>query len=296
MIVQHSRRPLFRVKTPTVAVPPIDALAFSGYGATTNTKGSRGSAFSPGGSPSVLWSRAPHLRRVDLSGLFSPEDTIIAVARGMAPGIMAAMEWRATIRGGLTALKMAGVKGYTRINVAGLKSTTANLPRHDTALIRAAGGGGNTLKRAGERIQRIVARHHLSQAAWGARQLYILANLAGFQIAHAVAAAAVNVIPAVGQIVSAAASAHMAISAAIAKKIAEEAGKNIKTGLARHFARKSRKAASASTAEIVAETEADEGFGAVDPVNPGPPKNLLLRGIIAVGLVLLVGKVAKEAM
>ncbi|MSQ55766.1 MAG: hypothetical protein EXR31_10410 [Betaproteobacteria bacterium] len=249
--VSPRQRPVFARQGSLFAPARPAAEVFDGaWGAAQKTRaGHRGTLFSAGGTAAQLWNRPPTKRKIDVSGLFSPEDTIIAVARGMHPGIAINMEYRAGIRGGLTALKMAGVKGYTTVNVQKLHSTTLNLPNDDKALIRAAGGGQKvgagrrrlTLKGAYERIIKIVHLHRLDQAAWGARQLFILQNIKGFQIAHGVAAAAVNVIPGVGQVVSAAAAAHIKISSAIARRVSGDAAKNIEAGIKSYQAWKARR-------------------------------------------------------
>lgn len=256
-------------------------------------KGDQGSIFEPGGTPAQLWTRAPTKRKVDFAGMVGPEDTLIAVARGMHPGVLIDTEYRATIRGGLTALKMAGVKGYTKVKTDGLASRTVNGPKEDAALIKAA-GGGKTLKAAAERIVKVVHKAGLDKAAWGARQLYVLENIKGFQIAHGVAVAAVNVIPGVGQIVSAAGAAHMAISAAIAKKISEEAGTNLSDGIKQYKAKAAKKAAAAEKkqlASVASSAKASETEMLTDApvaVAPSNTKKYLLIGGALVGVVLIV--------
>lgn len=215
----------------------------------TSTKGAKGSLFSPGGSPGQLWMRDPSKRRVDISGIFSPEDTIIAIARGMAPGVMDRMEDRATIRGGVSALKALGIQPWAARSVTGLQSKTTQGPKEDAALIKAA-GKGKSLREAAKYIQGAVHKHRLDKAAWGARQGYILGNITGFQIVHGVVASALNLIPAAGQIASATAAAHIAISSAVAKKVSTDAAHNVTDGLAyakKWKAAKAKKSAKASS-------------------------------------------------
>lgn len=213
----------------------------------SSKKGAKGSAFSPGGTPAQLWQRDPAKRKVDLSGLFSPEDTLIAIARGMAPGVLDALDDRATIRGGLTALKMAKVKGYTKVPVETMKSTLANLPEHDDKLIQAA-KGGRTLKDAAKHMRKVVHKQGLDKAAWGARQMYVLDNLKGFQLARAVTATVLSLSSAgtlgIGPVVAAGIAVQGAISGAIAKQVATDAAVNLKSGLVAYQAKKKSKASS----------------------------------------------------
>lgn len=204
--------------------------------AASSGNGVKGSLFSPGGTAKQLWSRDPDKRKVDASGLLSPEDTLIAIARGMHPGVLRDMEDRATIRGGLTALRLAGVPGYTKVPVNVLKSTLANLPEDDDKLRRYA-KRGNNLRESAAAIRKVVQRQGLEQAAWGARQLYVLDNIKGFSVGRGIAAAAVGAASfatlGVGAIISAGLAVQGAISGAIAKKVAEDATNNLKQGLAK---------------------------------------------------------------
>jgi hypothetical protein len=214
-------------------------------------KGAKGSLFSPGGTPKLLWNKEPSKRKVDISGLFSPEDTLIAIARGMAPGVMSEMEHRATIRGGLTALKMAGIKGYTKVPVNVLKSTIANLPEDDDKLRKYA-GKGNDLTAAAKHIRAVVKKHGLEQAAWGSRQLYVLDNIKGFTVGRAVAAAAAPfVFPAWGVLISAGLGVQGAISATIAKQVATDATNNIKNGLQKAKVKAKKQLSTAETTAVV---------------------------------------------
>ena len=267
-------------------------------------KGGAGALFSPGGSAAELWARSPTKRKVDVSGLFSPEDSIIAVARGMHPGVLYDMDARATIRGGLAVLKMAGVKGYTKTNVDRLKSTTLNTGPDDKALLKATGGGVKNLKDAAARIRGAVHKRGLGKAAWGARQLYVLENMKGFQVASGVSAAVVNVVPVVGQIVSAGVAGHMAISAAIAQKISEEAGKNIEGGLKAYKAKKAKAAAKKEAASEGPAANADaeitppSGTAAEPPGETGPlagqRKWLFLGGAAFLAVVIVLGSGGKK--
>lgn len=219
---------------------------------TKSAKGAKGSIFNPGGTSAQLWMRNPDKRKVDISGLFSPEDTIIAVARGMHPGVLRDMDDRATIRGGLTVLKAAGIPGYTKVNLVPLKSTTANLAKDDAALVRAARLPlGTTIRSAASSMRATVHKHRLDRAAWGARQLYVLDNIKGFSAGHALASAVVALVPIPGaRIIGAAMAAHGAISGAIAKGVTAAAMNDMKLGLAAVKAKKTSAKATTKTYSV----------------------------------------------
>ena len=110
-----------------------------------------------------------------------PYTTLHPIAKGARPsGPFRAMEDRATIRGGVTVLRAAGVKGYKadpKTLVSGIVAT----PADDKKLIAAA-GGGKTLKEAAARIRRVVTRAKLDKAAFASRALFIAGNAVGFDI------------------------------------------------------------------------------------------------------------------
>lgn len=113
----------------------------------------------------------------------APYSTFVPIARGARPvGPLLPMEYRATIRGGLAALRGAGVKGYTRVSVDKLDSRIVQSKRSDDALVAAAGQRGKSLKTAARHIQRVVSREKLDRPAFAARALYILANAKGFDL------------------------------------------------------------------------------------------------------------------
>mgnify|MGYP001585905566 CR=1 FL=1 len=237
---------------------------FSGYGAAK-----RG-LFHPGYGPATLWRMDPTKRKLDFSGLLSAEDTLVAVARGMQPSfVLRALEDRAAIKGGLTVLRAAGA--YTG-DVSKLKVTVANLPKDDEALLRAAGGGGSgsmgqRLSGAARKVRSKVVQvggDALATAAWGARGLLVLATMPGFLIAHTAAGIAVNFVPIVGQIVSAASAGHIAVTQTIAKKVAEELKGNLNAGLrawkAQAAKREAAKAAEAGRAIAPAAAPAATGW------------------------------------
>lgn len=208
-----------------------------------SSKGEKGGLFSPGYPPEVMWSLPYNRRKVDVSGMFGPEDTIVAVAKGMRPGVQSALEYRATIKGGLAVLQAAGL---TDVNPSELKVTTLNLAKHDRDLIHAAGLKGEKLKDAAEKIQRDVAKHGkgLARAAWGARGLLILSTLTGFMLARSTAATVLQLFPGIGTIVGAAIAGHGAISGAIAKSLSDRFTGYVKEGLAQYEAERSREVSS----------------------------------------------------
>jgi hypothetical protein len=222
-------------------------------GASKAGKGAKGALFDPGGTAAQLWMRNPDKRKVDLSGvLFGPEDTIIAVARGMHPGVLRDMDDRATIRGALTVLKALGVAKYAKVRVETMKSTLANSKADDAALLKAA--GASTLRVAANRMRQEVHKHHLDRAAWGMRSAYVLDNLKGFNAGRAVATTIVGAIPiGVTQAVAAAMAVHGAISGAIAKDVLTQATTDAKEGLAAAKAR----AAQAKAAKAARDAKKD---------------------------------------
>jgi hypothetical protein len=203
--------------------------ALCGEGGTT--------LFDAGASPQALWTMPYSKRRVDLSGLLGPEESIVAVAKGMNPGAMFALEDRAVIKGGLMALFAAGLSTY---DPTPLKITTANLKKDDEAIIKAAGGKltGNIpkdLSTAAEKVRKQVSAQGdgLKKAAWGLRGLYVLSTLVGFQVVSAAVTLGANFIPipGVGQVVSAALAAKSGITSDIAENVKNQINGFIETGM-----------------------------------------------------------------
>jgi len=191
--------------------------------------------FDAGEPPQKLWTMKYSRRKVDLSGLLGPEESIVAVAKGMNPGILKSLEDRAVIKGGLMALFAAGLSAY---DPTGLKITTANLKRDDEALIEAAGvtpgkNIGKSLSEAAEKVRKQVSKQGdaLKKAAWGLRGLYILGTLVGFQMVTAAAALGVNFIPVAGQIISAGLAAKAGITTAIANNVKNQLNSFVETGM-----------------------------------------------------------------
>lgn len=253
------------------AIPLASPYGFlpDGYGAPAAPKKS-GGVFTPGYPPEVLWSLPYGKRKVDLSVTLGPEETIIAVARGMKPGFQINLERRATIKGGLTVLKAVGLSD---VDPSRLKVTTLNLPADDKALIRAAGGGRN-LKEAAEAVQRRVAGRGpaLAKAAWGARGLFILGTLPGFQVGRSIASTVVGIIvPPVGALMA----AHGAITGSVAKAATDKLTAYLKEGVAEYQARP--RGGSGKTA---APAEVAPALVAAPPA-PGVPPWLWIGGGVA---------------
>jgi hypothetical protein len=195
--------------------------------------------FSAGASAAALWSMTYSKRKVDVSGALGPEETIIAVAKGMNPGAMVGLEDRAVIKGGLMALYLAGLSD---VDPTSLKVTTLNLAKDDEALIRAAGGKvtgsmQKDLNAAAEIVRGKVSAQgdNLKTAAWGLRGNYILLTLVGFQMGHATAAMVLSMIP-VTALIGAAMSAHATISKAVAENVSNQMNYFVKDGMEKYAA------------------------------------------------------------
>lgn len=196
------------------------------------------SIFDAGASPQALWTMPYSKRKVDVSGLLGPEQSIIAVAKGMNPGVLTALEDRAVIKGGLMALFAAGLSAY---DPTPLKITTANLKRDDEDIIKAAGGKltgniGKDLSAAAEKVRKQVSAQGdgLKKAAWGLRGLFVLGTLVGFQIVSAGVALGVNFIPIAGQIASAVLAAKSGITTAIATNVKNQLNSFVETGMSEY--------------------------------------------------------------
>jgi len=194
------------------------------------------SIFDAGEPPQKLWTMAYNKRKIDLSGLLGPEETIVAVAKGMRPGPAAiALEDRAVIKGGLMVLFAAGLSTY---DPTLLKVTTANLAKDDKKLIEAAGvtpgkNIGKSLSEAADKVRKKVSKYgdSLKKAAWGLRGLYILGTLVGFQMVTAAAALGVNFIPGAGQIISATLAAKSGVTSAVANNVKNQLNGFVEAGL-----------------------------------------------------------------
>jgi len=242
-------RRVIRVPMRPVAVEPIrprSSFAFDGVGDTEMGAAKR-KAKGVHRSPEQLWRTDPARRPINVLGIFTGtlaggEDEVIAVAQGGRTSFKnRTAEDRATIRGGLAVLNIAGVRGYGSVNVESLSSKLVQGKQQDQKLIRAA-GGGNTLKAAANHIRGIVSKHGLDRAAWGARGIYILANLKGFAKVRHVAAGVSAIFGPIGMLVGAAVEGHGAISAAVAKKLAAKFNTYVTEGIESYKAKVAKKA------------------------------------------------------
>lgn len=196
----------------------------SGKGKGGKIKG--GAKGYPDATPEQLWRTDPNQRPADVFGVISGnlmggEDEVIAVAKGAQTSFKSRpTEDRATIRGGLAVLAMAG---RSKVDVKALSSKVVQGPKADAALIRAAGGGSD-LKSAANLVRKKVSDAKLERAAWGARGLYILENLKGFSAARGVGATVSALFGPIGMAIGAAMGIHGAVSG----KVAEEATRRFK--------------------------------------------------------------------
>lgn len=195
-------------------------------------------------APETLWSMDPQRRPVDVWGVISGnlmggEDEVLAVAKGYRTSFKnRACDDRATIRGGIAVLHAIG---RMRANPDSFRSQIIQGPREDDKLIRAAdpklggqkGHHGQRLKAAADVMRKRVAAlgPRLARAAWGARGLYILQNLKGFNIARGVASGVSSVFGPIGLAISAALTAHGAVISANTKNAAERFQSWLKAGV-----------------------------------------------------------------
>ena len=222
--------------------------------------------FEPGASPETLWTMAYSKRKADVSGVFGPEDTIIAVAKGMNPGLLSGLEDRAVIKGGLHALFLAGLETK---DPSTMKVTTLNLKKDDEELIRAAGGKitGNVTKdlsSAAKLVRDRVSKEgsSLKRTAWGLRGIYVLGTLVGFQIAHGLTTTVTGIVGAFFwpvAVASAVIGAHGAISKAIADNIALQMNGYVKSGIMLYGEELAKRASAAAKPVVSARTRTTGG-------------------------------------
>jgi hypothetical protein len=200
--------------------------SFDAYGATVKTLG-----------PEALWRMDPATRPINVLGFLTGtmaggEDEVIVVAAGARTSFKnRPTEDRATIRGGLAALRLAGAPGYENVDPDSMKSAIIQSKAEDAKLIAAAGGGD--LKTAAARMRTTVSKYGLERAAWGARGLYQLELLKGFAEVRATAGTIVSAVGGViGMIVSAAMGIHGSVSSKAAKDLAGKFNKYVAEGVA----------------------------------------------------------------
>mgnify|MGYP001580423773 CR=1 FL=1 len=186
----------------------------------------------PDVSPEKLWRTDPTKRPIEVWGIISPggEDAILAVAKGYRTSFTnRAADDRCTIRGGLAILHALG---RSKTSPKGLLSQLVQGPLRDKELVRAA-GGGRDIKSAAEHIRRRINAlgTRIQRAAWGARGLYFLENLKGFNIVRGAATGVSALFGPVGLVVSGALAIHGGVIGANAKFAAERFARWAKEGM-----------------------------------------------------------------
>lgn len=179
-----------------------------------------------------LWRMDPSMRPVSVLGIVAGtaggDDLVVALAGGARTSVLGrALEDRATIAGGLHALKAVGrYQGSTSFPVRLFQGKN-----EDLKLIHAA--NGKDLKSAARKIRDEVASAGVERTAFAARGLLILQSLSGFQkirgIAGGVSAAVGGPI---GAAIAAAMGAHGAITAAVAQGLLKRFEQDMGVGTA----------------------------------------------------------------
>ena len=177
-----------------------------------------------------LWHTDPSMRPVSVLGIVAGtaggDDLVVALAGGARSSVfIRPLEDRATIAGGLQALKAAG--RYQGTSTFPVKLVQGD--GDDEKLVRAA--KGKNLKDAALKIRDAVAKAGLERAAFAARGLLILQNLTGFQKVRGIAAGITAVIGPIGAAIAAAMGAHGAITAAVARNLLSRFEQDWKTGI-----------------------------------------------------------------
>lgn len=177
-----------------------------------------------------LWRTDPSMRPVSVAGIVAGtaggDDLVVALAGGARSSVfIRPLEDRATIAGGIQALKAAG--RYQGTSTFPVKLVQGD--GDDQKLVRAA--RGKNLKDAALKIRDAVAKAGLERAAFAARGILILQNLSGFQKVRGVAAGITAVIGPIGAAIAAAMGAHGAVTAAIARNLLTRFEQDWKEGL-----------------------------------------------------------------
>jgi hypothetical protein len=151
---------------------------------------------------------------------------VVALAGGARSSVfIRPLEDRATIAGGIQALKAAG--RYQGTSAFPVKLVQGD--GDDEKLVRAA--KGKNLKDAALKIRDAVVKAGLERAAFAARGILILQNLSGFQKVRGIAAGITAVIGPIGAAIAAAMGAHGAVTAAIARNLLTRFEQDWKGGL-----------------------------------------------------------------
>lgn len=203
-----------------------------------------------------------------VAGTAGGDDLVVALAGGArTSAFIRPLEDRATIAGGIQALKAAGkYQGDSGFPVKLVQGEG-----EDRSLIRAA--KGRNLKDAALKIREAVVKAGLEQAAFAARGILILQNLSGFQKVRGIAAGITAVIGPIGAAIAAAMGAHGAITAAVARNLLSRLEQDWKAGIPRK--------AVTSTAPIPVSAPAPVAGASTSPWVP------VLVGVGIVGAALL---------
>jgi hypothetical protein len=102
------------------------------------------------------------------------------------------LEQRATIRGGLAALQVAGLPGYSKIDLVRLKAATFQSEEDDMRLCRAV--KAKNLHDAVIKIRKIVKHHDLGRLAFALRASFILDDMSGWKMAQGAVQQVVEII------------------------------------------------------------------------------------------------------
>jgi hypothetical protein len=177
-----------------------------------------------------LWRTDPSMRPVSVLGIVAGtaggDDLVVALAGGArSSAFIRPLEDRATIAGGIQALKAAGRYQGTSTFPVKLVQGSGD----DEKLILAA--KGRSLKDAAMKIRYAVVKAGLERAAFASRGLLILQNLSGFQKVRGIAAGIATVTGPIGAIIAAAMGAHGAVTAAVARNLLTRFEQDWKAGI-----------------------------------------------------------------
>jgi hypothetical protein len=109
-----------------------------------------------------------------------PGGTISGTAKGFRPSrSQVRQEFRATITGGLNALKLAGIDPYTTVDVESLPQALKQLKAKDAVLVGSVESltgkdYGGSLQKASRAVRKIVIANRLGGVAWPARAAQML--------------------------------------------------------------------------------------------------------------------------
>jgi len=150
-----------------------------------------------------LWMLPMSKRDASLVGIVSYQDSMVQVALGAKPGTdsLERLDNRATIKGGLQALYLAG---FIEQDPSGLIVGATNNEQDEIALLKAAGVStkgdrGKNIAKAAQKIRKEVKAKGgkpLMRAAWALRALVMLSAAGIFGVVRGSSALVLGVIPA----------------------------------------------------------------------------------------------------